>query len=102
TLPTAATIQYVPDAAMRKQAVQAMQPILNAYPLQNGVDYGSAASPNLDQFIAPFSLPSRIDSTSVRLDHTFSPKLILFFRFGDTPSSTQSRPNFALNTTSVN
>src|SRR6185437_11018048 len=43
----------------------------------------------------------RIDSTSIRLDHTFGPKLALFFRFGDTPSSTQSRPNFAINTASI-
>jgi len=101
TLPTAATIQYVPDLAMRQQAVQTMKPILNAYPLPNGIDYGTVASPGLAQFIAPFSLPSRIDSTSIRLDQTFSPKLTLFFRFGDTPSSTQSRPDFALNTTSL-
>lgn len=102
TQPTAATIQYVPDLAMRQQAVDAMKPILNAYPLPNGIDYRSSASPNLAQFIAPFSLPSRIDSTSVRLDHTFGAKLSLFFRYGNTPSSTQSRPNFALNTFSVN
>ena len=101
TLPTAATVQYVPDLAMRQQAVQAMKPILNAYPLPNGIDYGSATYPNLAQFIAPFSLPSRIDSTSIRLDHTFGPKLTMFSRFGDTPSSTQSRPNFAINTASI-
>ena len=101
TLPTAATIQYVPDLAMRQQAIAAMQPILNAFPLPNGVDYGSASAPSLAQFIAPFSLPSSIDSTSIRLDHTLGPKLVLFFRFGDTPSSTQSRPNFARDTSSI-
>lgn len=102
TQPTAATIQYVPDLAMRQQAVPAMQPILNAFPLPNGIDYGSSTSPSLAQFIAPFSLPSRIDSTSVRLDHTVGPKLSLFFRYGDTPSSTQSRPEFALDTNRIN
>lgn len=102
TLPTAATIQYVPDIALRQQAVPAMQPILNAFPLPNGVDYGTASSPGLAQFIAPFSLPSRIDATSVRVDHTLGAKLSLFFRWGDTPSSTESRPNFARNTTSSN
>lgn len=102
TLPTAATIQYVPDLAMRQQAVAAMQPILNAFPLPNGTDYGSASAPNLAEFIAPFSLPSRIDSTSVRLDHTFGPRFSLFFRFGNTPSSTESRPDFARNSTTSN
>jgi hypothetical protein len=93
--PTAATIQYVPDLFMRQQAAPTIQPIMNAFPTPNGLDYGTAASPSLAQFIAPFSLPSSIDSTSVRLDHTFGPKLSLFFRFGDTPSSTTSRPYLA-------
>jgi hypothetical protein len=102
TQPTAATIQYVPDLSMRQQAVAAMQPILNAFPLPNGLDYGNASSPNLAQFIAPFSLPSKIDSTSVRFDHTLGSKLALFFRFGDTPSSTDSRPYFARTATTSN
>ena len=102
TQPTAATIQYVPDLFMRQQAVPAIQTILNAYPLPNGLDYGNSANPSLAQFIAPFSLPSSIDATSIRLDHTFAPKLSVFFRFGDTPSSTGSRPNFARLTTSIN
>jgi hypothetical protein len=102
TQPTAASIQYVPDTYMRQQAVAAMQPILNAFPVQNGVDYGSALSPNLAQFITAYSLPSSIDTTSMRLDHTFSPKLVLFFRAGDTPSSAASRPYFALSTAAIN
>ena len=100
--PTAATIQYVPDLYMRQQAVPAMQPILDAFPLPNGLDYGTASSPSLAQFIAPFSLPSSIDSTSVRLDHTIGSKLALFFRYGNTPSSTESRPYFARTTTTSN
>jgi hypothetical protein len=102
TQPTAASIQYVPDTYMRQQAVAAMQPILNAFPVQNGVDYGSALSPNLAQFITTYSLPSSIDTTSIRLDHTFSPKLVMFFRAGDTPSSIASRPYFALSTAAIN
>lgn len=102
TQPTAATIQYVPDLFMRQQAVAAMQPIVNAFPLPNGLDYGSASSPNLAQFITPYSLPSKIDSTSVRVDHSLGSKLALFFRFGDTPSSTDSRPYFARTVTTSN
>jgi hypothetical protein len=88
--PQAATIQYVPDTALRQQAPPALQSILNAYPLpsSNGVVY---ASSGLAQFIEPFSLPSQIDSTSVRVDHSVSQKLSLFFRFGYTPSSTDAR-----------
>jgi hypothetical protein len=102
TQPTAASIQYVPDLAMRQQAVPAMQPILNAFPIPNGIDYGTPSNPSLAQFIASYSLPSSIDSTSVRIDHIFGPKLAVFFRLGDTPSSTDSRPYFARLTTAIN
>jgi hypothetical protein len=44
TQPTAAAIQYVPDLFMRRQAVSAMQPIFNAFPLPNGLDYGNASA----------------------------------------------------------
>jgi Carboxypeptidase regulatory-like domain/TonB dependent receptor len=100
--PTAAAIQYVPDLFMRQQAAPAVQPILNAYPLPNGIDYGTSANPSLAQFIEPYSLPSSIDSTSIRLDHVIGPKLSVFFRFGDTPSSTAARQDFALDTTTSN
>lgn len=102
TQPIAATIQYVPDTFMRQQAIPAMQPILNAFPVPNGIDYGISSSPNLAQFIQSFSLPSTINSTSVRVDHSINPKLTLFFRVGDTPSSTDSRPNFAKSSTAIN
>ena len=98
TQPTAATIQYVPDLSMRQQASSVLQPILNAYPLPNGIDYGTSANPSLAQFIAPFSLPSSIDSTSFRIDQSFTPKLAVFFRYSTTPSSTASRPFFARQT----
>lgn len=98
TQPTAAAIEYVPDLFMRQQASSVLQPILNAYPVPNGIDYGTSTSPSLAEFVAPFSLPSSIDSTSIRLDQTFTPKLAVFFRFAITPSSTSSRPFFARQT----
>lgn len=102
TQPVAASVQYVPDLFMREQAVAPMQPILKAFPVPNGIDYGTSSSPNLAQFIQSFSLPSTIDSTSVRLDHAVSPKLSIFFRGAYTPSSTDSRPYFARSTTAIN
>ena len=88
TQPQAATIEYVPDVALRNNAPAALQPILNAFPepTAGGIDYGSVA-----QFIEPYSLPSQIDSTSVRVDEALSRKLSVFFRFGDTPSVTSMR-----------
>jgi hypothetical protein len=102
TQPTAASVQYVPDTYMRQQAAAAIRPILNAYPIQNGIDYGTPSSPSLAQFIAAYSLPSSINSTSVRLDHTVSSKLSLFFRFGDTPSVTTSRPYLSRQDAKIN
>ena len=89
--PQAASIEYVPDAFMRQQAPPALQSILGAFPLPNGKDYGSSTNPSLAEFISPFSLPSQIDSTSVRLDHSFSSRLTAFLRYAHTPSFTSTR-----------
>lgn len=89
--PIAASVQYVPDSYMRQQAPAAVQPLLNVFPQQTGHDYGTASAPSLAQFSQAYSVPARIDSSSVRLDHTFTPSLSAFFRFADTPSSSNSR-----------
>ena len=91
TQPEPASIQYVPDVYLRQQAPVALQPILNAYPIPNGVDYGNSQTPNLAQLTKSYSLPSQIDAVSLRLDHTLTPKLMGFARYGFTPSSTNSR-----------
>jgi hypothetical protein len=91
TQPQAASINYVPDSYMRDQAPSALQPILNAFPIATGLDYGSEADPGLAQFIKAYSVPSQIDSGSIRIDHNITPKLALFFRYGITPSSTEAR-----------
>jgi hypothetical protein len=90
TQPQPATIQYVPDASLRQSAPAALQPILNAFPnpSQDGIDYPSAG---LAQFIQAYSTPSKIDSTSVRIDHNLSQNLTVFFRFSNSPSSAAGR-----------
>jgi hypothetical protein len=87
--PQVASLQYVPTLLLRQQAPSALQGILNAFPTPTpgGTDYGNG----LADFIQSDSLPSRIDSTSVRLDQTLSAKLNLFFRFSDSPSSSAAR-----------
>jgi hypothetical protein len=102
TQPEAAMIEYVPDSFMRQQAVTPLQPILDAFPLENGTDYGTSASPSLAQFIEGYALPSRIDATSIRLDHTFAQKLSVFFRCADAPSSNSTRNLSSLSNNSVN
>lgn len=88
TEPQAASIQYVPDLALRQNAPSELRATLNAYPLPSagGVDSGVLA-----QFIQAYSLPSAINSTSVRLDRKLSDNLSLFVRYGYTPSSTAGR-----------
>jgi hypothetical protein len=89
TQPQSASVQYVPSTSLRTQAPSGLQPILNTFPLPTpgGVDYGTG----LAQFIESYSLPSQIDSTSVRFDHAISSNVRLFFRFSDTPSSAAAR-----------
>jgi len=87
--PTAASVQYVPSTLARSSAPQALQGILNAFPLPTpgGIDYGDG----LAEFIQSYSLPSDINAISGRFDEILSPKLSLFFRFSDTPSSQGTR-----------
>jgi len=93
--PQPATLQFVPDAGLRQNAPAALQPMLNAFPLPTagGTDYGNGFA----SFVQPYSLPSNIDSTGIRLDHTFSSKAATFFRFADTPSSSSTRNLSSIN-----
>jgi len=95
TQPQAASVQYVPDLYMRQNAVAAMKPFMNAFPLPTNtskdIDYGTATSPNLATFTRGYSLPSRIDSTSIRGDHSFGQHLSVFFRYSHAPSYAASR-----------
>jgi hypothetical protein len=95
TAPHAATINYVPDLCLRGSgacssgetpAPSALEQALNAFPVPNGPSVGGGVS----EFIASWSTPGSIDSTSVRIDHVVSDKLRLFFRFSDTASSLTS------------
>jgi hypothetical protein len=104
TEPVAASLQYVPDEYMRAQAPAEIQPWLNAFPLPspNGIDYGNAQTPSLAQFFQAYTVPGSIDSTSIRIDQTFTPKFSAFFRFADTPSSVGSRISSILTNESAN
>ena len=89
TAPQPATVSVVPSASLRASAPAPLKQALNAFPLPspNGLDFGDG----LAQFIASWSNPSSLNSTSVRFDHVINDKLRLFFRFSDTGSSAASR-----------
>jgi len=94
--PQAATVQFVPDAALRASTPAPLRQVLNAFPLSNctGVAPPSNCPPSASGFagfIATWSNPSHIDSYSIRLDHTVSERLKVFFRFSDTPSESSIR-----------
>jgi hypothetical protein len=89
-LPQPVVPTYVPTLALRQQVPPALQPVLNAFPIPNGPDQGNG----LAEFMATYSNPSQLDSTSVRIDHNFGSRMNLFFRFSDTPSFVGSRDVF--------
>ena len=88
-------LSTVPDLNARQSpnAVAAMQPFLNAYPLPNGPEI-------LDQngnptgtapFNKTYSNRSTLDAASLRLDHKLNDKLTLFGRYNYAPSELVTR-----------
>src|SRR5262249_22714484 len=96
--PVAAKTTFVPDLCLRGIAAQctgtdipapvALRPYLNAFALPNGPENGNSG---MAQFVAAYSLPGRLDATSVRIDHTFSSKFNFFGRYSYSPSETTIR-----------
>ena len=95
----ACTTCFVPDAALRSAAPTLLQPVLNAFPVPNGPD---DTANGFGQYIASWSNPSSLDSTSLRLDHFVSEKIRFFFRFSNTRSNSMTRgtSNPAIDSTS--
>lgn len=94
--PQAANVTFVPDAYLRTCTLTPLQQVLNAFPQPTT----SAPTPDctipdpgsgLTQFIGAWSNPSGIDATGIRLDHTISDRLRLFFRFANTSSNLMTR-----------
>jgi hypothetical protein len=83
----------VPDRSARQNAISAMQPYLNAFPLPNGsedpVNAGAA------QFNASYSNPATLDATSLRIDQKFGDRLTLFGRYNFSPSNIVARGSYA-------
>jgi outer membrane receptor protein involved in Fe transport len=95
--PQAATVNFVPDSALRAAAPAPLSQVLNAFPVANGPD---DAANGVAQFIAGWSNPSSLDAGSFRIDHVVNDKLRLFFRFSETNSDLESRGTGTGNTPS--
>lgn len=81
----------VPSLTARQNAIAAMQPYINAFPLPTGPEdplTGTAPS------AASYSNPSSSDSLSLRIDQKLSHGLLLFARYNYAPSSATARGGF--------
>lgn len=83
----------VPSLAARQNATGLVKSLLEAYPLP--VADPLPATPLETPYITSFSNPSRLDATSVRIDHAFSAKHSLFGRYNYAPSENRERGRFA-------
>jgi Carboxypeptidase regulatory-like domain len=90
TVPQPVVTANVPDTAIRASTSGVLNQILNGWPLQSPQGTDDVAN-GIAQFIGTWSNPSSLDSFSVRLDHTVTDKLRLFFRFADTASNADTR-----------
>jgi hypothetical protein len=85
--PTPSTLYRVPSAALRAAAPAELRPLLAAFPVANGPDAGNG----LADFRSGYSSPSAIDTSSIRIDHSFGDNLKIFGRYSDSPSDSTSR-----------
>jgi hypothetical protein len=105
------TLTTVPDASFtpggttnsRQNAVPALQPFLNAFPLPNPNSPEILCDPTTDSFCPPsglsgsaafnasYSNPASLDAYSLRIDHKLSDKLALFGRYNYSPSEIVER-----------
>ena len=80
-------VTQVPSLASRQNAVPSIRPFLNAFPLPNGPN----TTLGMAIFNASYSIPSTLDATSIRIDHSFSRNLSAFVRYNYAPSNTITR-----------
>jgi Carboxypeptidase regulatory-like domain/TonB dependent receptor/TonB-dependent Receptor Plug Domain len=86
-LPQTSVIDVASSSA-RASAPAALAPLLNAYPIPNGPvsEDGQTA-----EFTGTYSNSGTLDAGSIRIDHKFGDRYLLFGRFNDAPSEIASR-----------
>lgn len=85
--PQSGVTSHVPSDSLRESTTGTLQAVLRAFPVANGAEAGNG----LATFVAGYSNPASLDSTSVRIDHSITDNMKLFGRFGIAPSSTTMR-----------
>src|SRR5712692_3566887 len=106
-------LTFVPDASFtpggttnsRQNALPALQPYLNAFPLPNPTSPEILCDPNANPFCPPsgisgsaafnasYSNPATLNAYSLRVDHKFNDRLNLFGRYNYSPSELTQRGN---------
>jgi hypothetical protein len=76
-------VTTVPSVRLREIAAPAVQRLLQAFPVPT-TDSGTSLQ---EQHTTSFSVPARLDATSVRLDALAGSRLTLFGRFNQAPST---------------
>jgi len=101
------TVDTVPDIQARQNAIPAIQPFLNAFPLPNGPEILAPCNPATDpncppsgqeptgaaQFDSTYSNAASLDAYSLRIDHELRDKWNLFGRYNYSPSEIDQRGN---------
>jgi len=82
----------VPSLAARQNATGVVKRLLDAYPLPVAAPLADA--PLETPYSAGFSNPSRLDATSIRIDHSLSSRFTIFGRFNHAPSESRERARF--------
>jgi len=97
------TLTTVPDTSARQNAIPAVQPFFNAFPLPNGpaVLDNNGNPTGAAQFNASFSNKGTLDAYSLRVDHKLTDKLNLFGRYNYSPSELDQRGPSTLQPLSV-
>jgi hypothetical protein len=103
--PTPFIYAYTPlSYTLLDEVPSALKPLLNTFPLSGQEIFDASGNPTgLSQAqLQPYSLPADVNSTSLRIDHTFSPRLSMFLRYGGTPSYSQTGQLSSLTINHVN
>jgi Carboxypeptidase regulatory-like domain len=90
--PTPQTYQYTPQSC----GIPAcnLQAVWNTFPISNQpeiIDASGNPTGMARTIFSSYALPAHVNSTSIRVDQTFSPKLSMFLRYAGTPSYGQNR-----------
>lgn len=78
----------VPSSSIRASAPSTLSPLLNAFPVPNGP---VSADGFTAQFTGTYSNNATLDAGSIRIDHKFGDRYLLFGRFNDAPSAIANR-----------